>query len=617
MPARTPERKAVRALALWVAMLAGTAHVAAQNPAPVRLPADAGSEPIVKSALTAPLFYQLLVGELELRQGAAGTAYDVLLDAARKLKDEQLFRRATDIALQARDGDRALISTRAWREAVPDSIEAHRYLVQILVALNRVPEAAEPLRSLLQRVPVAERPGFIAALPRFFARATDTRASAGVVEDVLSGAMQADATRTVATVAAGRAWLAAADKAKALQLAQRAAKADPQSDAPALLALEMLAVEPAAEAIVTERLRAAPDADLLRTMYARVLATQQRYPEALTQFERLTEREPTEPAPWLSLGALRMELKEPRAATQALEKYLQLVQARAPAPTPASSAPSPQPAPATADGDLDDSDAPAARAEALVQARLLLAQAAEQQGDIAGAERWLAQIDDPQRALAVQSRRASLLVRQGKLDEARQLIRGMPEKTPQDGRAKLLVEVQLLRDAKRWDEAYALLAQAAERYPGDADLLYEQAMMAEKMNRLDDMERLLRQVIEIKPDHQHAYNALGYSLADRGQRLPEARSLIRKALDMSPGEPFITDSLGWVEYRLGNREEALRLLRQAYRSRPDVEIAAHLGEVLWVNGERDEARRILRDARSRDGDNDVLREMLERLRVDL
>jgi Flp pilus assembly protein TadD len=142
-------------------------------------------------------------------------------------------------------------------------------------------------------------------------------------------------------------------------------------------------------------------------------------------------------------------------------------------------------------------------------------------------------------------------------------------------------------------------------------------MMAEKTNNLDEMERLLRRVIELKPDHHHAYNALGYSLAERKVRLPEARALIKKALDLSPGEPFITDSLGWVEYRLGNSDEALRLLRGAYQSRPDPEIAAHLGEVLWATGQVEEARRIWREGRSRDSANDVLKETLARLRVEL
>jgi Flp pilus assembly protein TadD len=120
----------------------------------------------------------------------------------------------------------------------------------------------------------------------------------------------------------------------------------------------------------------------------------------------------------------------------------------------------------------------------------------------------------------------------------------------------------------------------------------------------------------LKPEFHHAYNALGYSLADRNVRLPEAKALIQKALELVPGEPFITDSLGWVEFRLGNRDEALRLLRTAWAARPDTEIGAHLGEVLWVLGQHDEARRILREARSRDADNDVLREVLKRLKVE-
>jgi len=217
----------------------------------------------------------------------------------------------------------------------------------------------------------------------------------------------------------------------------------------------------------------------------------------------------------------------------------------------------------------------------------------------------------------VQGRRAALLARQGKLRQARELLQALPEPTPEDARAKLLIEAQMLRDVKQWREAEKVLANANLRFPNDADLLYEQAMAEEKLDRLDDMERLLRKVMEIKPDHQHAYNALGYSLAERNLRLPEAKALIEKALTLAPGEPFITDSLCWVEYRLGRRSEALQHLQQAYAARPDVEIAAHLGEVLWVDGQRDEARNVLRDARKRDPANEVLVEVLARLKVDL
>jgi len=165
------------------------------------------------------------------------------------------------------------------------------------------------------------------------------------------------------------------------------------------------------------------------------------------------------------------------------------------------------------------------------------------------------------------------------------------------------------------DSVNAVLEAANQRFPNDADLLYEQAMMAEKIGQLDAMEAQLRRVMALKPDHAHAYNALGYSLADRNLRLNEAKALIERALQLTPGDPFVTDSLGWVEFRLGNRDEALRLLRQAYKARPDAEIGAHLGEVLWAMGQQDEARRIWAEASSRDAGNDVLRETLVRLKA--
>ena len=599
MPARSVRSRVAPALALAAACLGLAAGAQA--------PADAG--PVTNSNLTAPLFYQLLIGEIELREGAPGAAYDVVLDAARKTREEQLFRRATDIALQARAGDQALAAVQAWRAALPASLEAHRYQVQILVAMNRLPETVEPLRSLIELTPAAEQPMMIAASPRFFARAADRPAAAKALDAALASYAAAAPTATAARVAMGRGWLLAGDPARALELAQKAHRDDPGAEGPALLAIELMQGTAAAEATVTSYLAAKPGnkADnAVRLLYARVLSQAQRHADAIAQLELVTRNDPLAPMPWLSLGALHLDLRQPQAATTALQKYLQLVQAGGRAANEA----------AAGDGEDDNDETPSSDA-GLIQAYVLLAQAAEMEGDFAQAERWLAKVDSPQRALEVQARRASLLARQGKLDEARALIRQAPEKTPEDARAKLLAEAQILRDVKQWAAAYAVLAAAGERFPNDADLLYEQSMLAEKLDRFEDMERLLRRVIEIQPGYHHAYNALGYSLAERNLRLEEARTLIRKALELKPGDPFITDSLGWVEYRMGNREEAARLLREAYRSRPDAEIAAHLGEVLWVSGQRDEARRILREGRSRDAGNDVLRETLARLQVDL
>ena len=568
--------------------------------------------PVANSALDAPLFYQLLIGEIELRSGELGEAYQIILDAARRNKDEQLFLRATEVALQGRAGDQALTAVKAWRQALPESTEALRYQVQLLVQLNRTPETYEPLQLLIKLTPDAQRVGLIGALPRFYARSTDRALSAALIEQVLQPYLDAPDTRTAARVAAGRGWLVALDGAKALGFAQRAHAQDPTSEFPAALALEMLPGTPAADAVVVSHLAAKPDSNAVRLLYVRSLLGAQRYADATAQLETLTQKAPQLPQAWLTLGALHLQLREPAPALVALQKYIDLVQAGEPAADTGSNTANP-----TTAAVLGDDDAPSTKEDALIRGWLLLSQAADLQGDFKGAEAWLAKIDNPQRALEVQTRRASLLAREGKVAQARELIRRVPEREPGDARAKVLAEAQILRDAQQWADASTMLAQASLRFPDDVDLIYEQSMMFEKLNRLTDMERLLRRVIELKPDHQHAYNALGYSLAERNVRLPEARTLIRKALELSPGEPSITDSLGWVEYRLGNRDEAIRLLRDAYRGQPDAEIAAHLGEVLWVSGKLDEARRVWREARGRDAKNEVLRETLARLRVDL
>jgi tetratricopeptide (TPR) repeat protein len=553
--------------------------------------AQAQPVPAERSALDAPLFYQLLIGELELRDGRAGNAYQVLLDAARRTRDPALFARAIEVAVQARAGDQALAAAQAWRDVLPQSVDAARTQLQLAAALNRLDALADPLATVLRTAPDAERAGLIASLPRLFVRATDRKQVAELLDKLLAPYLSRPQTRSAVLVATGRAWLQADEKIRALALAREAQAGDAAATGPALLALELMP-DPQAEALVG-RYIAQPGAEAaVRMAYVRVLTQAQRYNDALRELDALTQQQPTLSAPWLLLGALRVELRQSAAGEAALQRYLALREAQT-----------------TRTEDEDDDP---------VQAWLLLAEAAEQRGDLQAADAWLARIGSGEQALDVQARRATLLAKQGQVDTARELIRRTPERRPEDARAKLVAEAQMLRQVKRWGDAHAVLASAEQRFPDDADLIYELAMMAEKLGRLDEMEQQLRRVMSLKPTQQHAYNALGYSLADRNLRLAEARTLIQRAIELAPpGDPFITDSLGWVEYRLGNRAEALRLLRQAYATRPDTEIAAHLGEVLWAAGEHDEARRIWREARERDAANEVLTETLARLRVQL
>jgi tetratricopeptide (TPR) repeat protein len=609
-----PRPALFKVVALAAALVCGAVWAQPSAPtAPKPAPAEASTPAPAASSLDALLFYQLLIGELELKAGRAGNAFEVILDAAKRQSDDTLFQRAVEIALQARAGEQALAAATGWRSAKPQSVAPLRYQTQILLALNRADEAGEPMAAWIAAAPIMERPGLIASLPRLLQRLPDRQRALALSGKLLTPYLDDPATRTAARVALGRAHLAAGLPVQALGLARAAQTDDAAAPGPVLLALDLLPGTADAEALVTGYL-ARPDAEpALRLAYVRTLTQSQRYADASRQLERLTQDRPQLPEPWLTLGALRLELKQPREAEAALLRYVEL----ASAPSADGAAPA---AAASAADDDDDDDAlspPSAGGRDLTQAWLLLAQAAEQRGDIQAAEAWLAKVDNPQRLLEVQARRAGLMARQGQLREARALIQAVPERTGDDARAKLMAEAQMLRDVKRWKEAAEVLAAAAQRFADDTDLIYEQAMVEEKLDHLPEMERLLRRVIALKPDHPHAHNALGYSLADRGVRLPEARELIKRALELSPGDPFITDSLGWVEFRLGNRDEALKLLRQAYHARPDTEIAAHLGEVLWAAGQRDEARKVWLDARGKDASNEVLRETLARLKVGL
>jgi tetratricopeptide (TPR) repeat protein len=173
-------------------------------------------------------------------------------------------------------------------------------------------------------------------------------------------------------------------------------------------------------------------------------------------------------------------------------------------------------------------------------------------------------------------------------------------------------EAQLLREAKDYQESYDVLARALDKQPENADLLYDSALAAEKLNKLDVAEVNLRKLIKLKPDHAQAYNALGYTLADRTDRLKEAKDYIEKALKLAPDDPFILDSMGWVHYRLGNHKEGLDYLQRAYTQRPDPEIAAHLGEVLWVKGRSADAEKVWRDSAQEHPDNELLQQTMKR-----
>ena len=550
------------------------------------------------------LFYEVLIGEIELRRGNLGNAYPPILDAARRTQDDRLFLRAVEIALRAQAGEQALTTAKAWRAAQPQSREACEYVAQILLALNRASETVEPLRAAIALTPDDTRSAAVASVPRFLSRITDHQQAAQLIDDITAPSRAAPQTAAAAWVASGRGWLAAGDTTRAYDAARKAFEADTAFDATGMLAAELIGRHPQAESLLQSQIEAQPNSAILRLAYARKLIESQRLPAAAEQLDRATQLMPQYQAGWLTLGAVRLDMREPQQAQTALLQYLKLRQAQA---TPAASDTSP-PTDAI-------EDAPGNSNEQEHQAYLLLSQAAQQRGQLNEALTWLDNIPADANNLPIAFRRAALMQKLGRLNDAREIIHNAPVKDATQERAKILAEITLLRDAQRWREAYAVIDEAHKTLPDDAELFYEQGMLSEKLGRFDDMERQFRKVIALQPNNANAYNALGFSLADHNQRLPEARQLIIKALELSPGDPFITDSLGWVEYRLGHLDEAARLLSEAYKARPDAEIAAHLGEVLWQQGKHDDARALWRQALQKDANNETLQNTLQRLKV--
>ena len=545
------------------------------------------------SSMSAELFYQLLLGEVNALGGEPGLGYQLILDAARKTGDARLYRRATDIALQARSGESALQAARAWRQAIPASRDANQYVLQILIGLNRGVEVAEPLKRELAATSGDELLRTINNLPQLFARLGDKKQALALVEQALADYLANPSAGATAWTSIGRMRADAADPAGALEAAQRGSTMDASADGPAILALSLMDPKvPQAESLVRRYLQGKPSADV-RLDYARALLTSQRFAESAAQVKIVTTEQPDNAQAWLLRGVLEQQEKQTAAAEQSLLRYVELATRQRPG---------------------DGADVPG---RGLTQAYLSLSELAVLRKDDAAAQSWLARIDNPQEMVNVQSRRAAILARQGKLAEARALIQALPQTNAAESRMRLGAEIQLLRDSKQYRIAFELLKSAIAANPDDADLMYDQAMIAEKIDDLAEMERLLRKVMLARPESANAYNALGYSFADRNIRLAEARQLIVKALEYAPGDPFISDSLAWVEFRVGNLPEALRILQKAFGDKPDAEIAAHLGEVLWVMGEQSKAVLVWKQGIELNPENETLLETLKRLRVKL
>jgi len=526
--------------------------------------------------LTENLLYEFLLAEIAVQRGNAALSAQAYVDLAKRTRDPRIARRATEVAaLYARMNNAAIESATVWHETEPGSVRALEALAGLLVAAGRYDEALPNLRKLLAGSANDPANGFT-QLARTLASAKDKQAALKLVHS-----LAADYPKLAEShLAVARAAVNAGDERVALEEARKAGQLRPDWDTPVLLEAQLLQKASVDEAatLLAGYLKKYPAARETRLAYARLLVAQKRFGEARAEFQKLMAGVPDSTDVAFAVALLSLQLKDYDAA----EKYLKSL----------------------IESPYRDKDG----------VRLYLGQVAEERKNLPEALRWYGEVGEGEQYVQAQIRYAQVLARQGKLDEARGRLQQAAAKTGQERVQLILAEAQLLRDANQPKTAFDLVGQALDRVPNNPELLYDYAMLAEKIERVDILEASLRKLIEIRPEHAHAYNALGYSLADRNQRLPEARGLIEKALQLAPEDSFIIDSMGWVLYRMGNLKDSLGYLRRAFAGRPDPEIAAHLGEVLWAVGERAEAERVWGDATRESPDNETLANTIKRFK---
>ena len=550
------------------------------------------------SELDGRLFYQILAGEIASRQGDNGLAFRFIAAAAKNSDDEQLSARAVEIAMQAGAGDAAWGAVNDWVKRQPESQKAQAMKLRVAIATNRLNGVTEALTKIIAQSSDTERREIIRAIPSTLSRLPQAllKKADEIAQTSLKTVKKDRELAAAAWAAIGTVRLNTKDTAGALRALAEAYKFRPADLDAGRLALNLMEQGvAAAEPLVVQHINALTDKTNARFSYARLLFIDNRLTPALNELERLLSDSPAFIAAWLLKGQIELQQSNFPAASAAAERALSLNEKEM----------------ATAKGnDTSRSD--------LIdrQSRLLLADIAQAQSDWVSAEQWLAAIpaDDD-----VSYRKAVLMGKQGRFDDALSLLDGprasedMPSADATKNRMQL--KVRWLREFNRTADAYQLSSELAEAFPDDPEILYSHAMLAEQLGKHAEMETLLRALIAKRPDYSHAYNALGYSLVDRGERLPEAQALIEEALRLSPNDPLITDSLGWAYFRQGNLADAARTLQKAYGMKQDPEIAAHLGEVWWKLGQTQSAEKLLRDAQRRYPNNTVLIDTFKRLGI--
>jgi tetratricopeptide (TPR) repeat protein len=537
----------------------------AQQPAP--------RPPLPTLELTEQLMYKMMMAEVALQRGQPQVGIAAYMELARETRDPRVAQRATEVAWNARYVDAAIEAAGIWLKASPGNARARQVLAALLANEQKLDAARSHFEQWLSSDPENIGQSFL-QLSSLLGRNQDRK---GVMQLMRSLAKPYPQVPEARLALAQAAWNAG-DEALALEEASAALKLRPDWELAALFRAQALRRRSNDEAIgfLGEYLGTHPQAKDARLNYARLLVANKRYPEARKQFEILVEQFPQNADVTMAVALLAMQANDYDSAEAQLKRSL--------------------------DAGYGEPDV----------ARLYLGQISEERKRYDEALKWYGMVQPGEQYVNAHSRYAGVLARQGKLPEARKHLQQLNVQNAGQRVQVAQAEAALLREANAHKEAFDLLGEALQQMPDTPDLLYDHAMAAEKVDRIDILEANLRKLIKLRPDHAHAYNALGYTFADRNQRLPEAHQLIEQALKLSPDDAFIMDSMGWVLYRMGRMREALGFLQKAYTLRPDGDIAAHLGEVLWVDGQQEQARKVWTEALKANAGNEALRNTIKK-----
>lgn len=543
-------------------------------------------------SLTADIFYRVLASEIAAQRGMYGSAATTMIGLARDTGDPRLARRALEFQLAGGNLPGALEAARVWARLSPNDVEANSTELALAAANGQTKGLAQALRNRIDSS--RDKPAAIGQALAVLSRLNDRRLALRILDESLSDSVR---KLPAAHLALADVASAAGDYNRAAQESRAALAAEPKSEAAALRVLEYgYKVDPQrAQTEARAYIARNPNARKVRLMLAGQLADSGDYNGALAELQAMSRRSPEDFDLLFMQAQLAYKAGQLPQAKNLLQQYLDVQQQRQRATVPGAT------------------DAGAAAADAHV----LLARIAEDQGQYDEAINELGRIDDPTLRYSVHMRQAALRAKSGRVDDALAMIDAAGPQDDEERTLGVLTKAQILRDADRVSQAVSVLEAADQVLPDTVEIKYELAMLYERQNRLADLERMLRQVIALDPDHAHAYNALGYTLADHNQRLPEALDLITQALELAPNDPFILDSMGWVKYRMGDSAAAADYLRRAYSVRPEADIAAHLAEVLWTQGKRDQAVELLRAALMKDPKNKTVLDVAKRLGISL